>query len=50
MFLQRLKTLRENRICQKVNLNVNKERAAHPPGHHLFNNQIFSSKNPAYKM
>ena len=27
----RLNTLRENRICQKVNLNVNQERAARPP-------------------
>ena len=31
---RRLNTLRENRICQKVNLNVNQERAARPPGHH----------------
>ena len=36
----RLFTLRENRICQKVNLNVNQKRAAsplpvrHPPKHH----------------
>ena len=48
---RRLNTLRENRICQKVNLNVSKNAtpARCPPGHHLFNNLIFSSKNLAKK-
>ena len=38
---RRLNTLRETRICQRVNLNVSqKATPARPPGHHLFNNQI----------
>ena len=32
---RRLNTLQENRICKKVNLNVNQERAARQPGHHF---------------
>ena len=47
---RRLNTLRENRICKKVNQNVNQERAARPDnpflitGQPFFNNRIFSSK------
>ena len=33
---RRLNTLRENRICKKVNLNVNQERAARPPARTSF--------------
>ena len=41
---RRLNTLRENRICKKVN----QERAdCRPPGQPYFNNRIFSLKNPA---
>ena len=44
--VRRLNSLWENRICQKVN----QECAARQPGHHLFNNRIFSLKNPAKKI
>ena len=49
--VRRLNTLRENRICKKVNPNVNQERTAHrPPWQPYFNNRIFSSKNLAKKL